>query len=215
MRNSEMEQADSNEVVLSIGSLCQTAWQIQNAGLRKFSGPFDWIFSSPYLVADCLEDDFRTYLDRSSYVRGDSDTQWSPRKYVERFGQRVMFNHHNMMIDDDYNKIRRAVDRFRDVLGSTQSKTFVLMTPSGLLDHLGFNPALATFGKFTTNYRMLVVGVRDSDSAGEPQLSLRSKSELTEEWLFRPRSSMSNGMQYDNPDDNDDLKNLLIGSFSR
>ena len=44
--------------------------------------PFDWTFSSPAMVRDCLDDDFRAFLDPREYIaigkrgRIDSGTRW-------------------------------------------------------------------------------------------------------------------------------------------
>jgi hypothetical protein len=53
--------------VISVGSQCATAGEIQRFGLKKASYPFDWLYSSLGMVADCIEDDFADFLDRSHH----------------------------------------------------------------------------------------------------------------------------------------------------
>ncbi|CAE7746818.1 MMK1 [Symbiodinium sp. CCMP2456] len=53
--------------VISLGSNCLTAMWLQHNGWRKSAMPFDWVFSSPAMVRDCLHDDFRSFLDPREY----------------------------------------------------------------------------------------------------------------------------------------------------
>ncbi|MFC6791058.1 DUF1796 family putative cysteine peptidase [Methylobacterium komagatae] len=51
--------------VISLGCNCQMAHVLKTLDLRTWSGPFDWIFTMPGMVRDCLEDDFAALTDRS------------------------------------------------------------------------------------------------------------------------------------------------------
>ena len=51
--------------VCSLGSLCHSAQILKNNNLKRCSYPFDWIFSSPNMVIDCISDDFKKFLDKS------------------------------------------------------------------------------------------------------------------------------------------------------
>ena len=59
---------DATAFTLSLGSLCAAAKFLQRHQLRAHAGPFDWVFSSPEMVAHCLDDDFAAFLDRTQYV---------------------------------------------------------------------------------------------------------------------------------------------------
>ena len=51
------------DAVISVGGTCQVAYQIKRAGLRAFSGPFDWLFSTePDMVTEALDKDFDGWL---------------------------------------------------------------------------------------------------------------------------------------------------------
>ena len=52
----------SYQAVLSIGPQCLTSNLLKRARLKAFSGPFDWIFSSLSMVADCIETNFADLL---------------------------------------------------------------------------------------------------------------------------------------------------------
>ena len=204
--------------VVSIGCSCQTAWQIANADLRLYSGPFDWIFSSPLLVQHCLDDDFATFLDRPNYIQGASRTQWSPRTYVDDLSQTVMFNHHDMGIDEDYGRIVRAVERFRTLLALPERKLFVMTMPHGLLDQVGRLALVEAFSRYTNNFRILLLGIETTpkDALGQdlgrsPLASCEVCDETHEVWRFQPVSTNPGGLGYIDPEDNQAIHALLRG----
>jgi len=53
--------------IISLGTHCLTSSIMKNLGMRRYSLPFDWIFTSPQTVAHCLNDGFKTFLDQSHY----------------------------------------------------------------------------------------------------------------------------------------------------
>ena len=52
----------SREVV-PLGGSCLVTKHLENKGLRVCKFPFDWMYSTPYLVRHALLDDFKTFLD--------------------------------------------------------------------------------------------------------------------------------------------------------
>ncbi|WP_373320663.1 DUF1796 family putative cysteine peptidase, partial [Acetobacter estunensis] len=66
--------------VVSLGSFCFTAQMIQDAGLRRFSGPFDWVFSTPEIIQHCISDNFSDFLQRKNYINCDHPKRWRVRK---------------------------------------------------------------------------------------------------------------------------------------
>jgi len=63
--------------LVPLGSFCLPAIILRNNGLRRYSLPFDWIFSAPQMVRDCLADDFEVFLDQRHY-RSISDQRRDP-----------------------------------------------------------------------------------------------------------------------------------------
>jgi len=113
------------QAVTSIGSQCLTSVMLQNAGLKRFSGPFDWIFSNLRMVADCIEDDFAAFLDRDQYRpipperRQSTTTQFANHAlYHHRYKLAAIFNHSDPCRPDVYDYLVRCVDRFRKLLAS-------------------------------------------------------------------------------------------------
>lgn len=122
---------------ISLGSHCHMAQILKSEGLRRWSGPFDWIFSSPGMVRDCLADDFFGLLDRSQYESTPLDERTAPhetrcrhRLYRERHAIPFVFNHHDPASSEaDYRFLEAGVRRLRKALDTPGTKNrFYLMT---------------------------------------------------------------------------------------
>ncbi|WP_236960841.1 DUF1796 family putative cysteine peptidase [Methylobacterium durans] len=122
---------------VSLGSHCHTAQVLKTLGLRTWSGPFDWIFTMPGMVRDCLADDFAALLDRSHYETIPVAERLEPgiqrcrhRLYAERYGLPCVFNHHDPAESEaDYAFLSAGVRRLRSALANRDaSNHFWLMT---------------------------------------------------------------------------------------
>ena len=51
----------------SLGSLCHCSQLLKRIDKNECSYPFDWIYASTPTVIHCIQDDFRTFLDKSNY----------------------------------------------------------------------------------------------------------------------------------------------------
>eukprot|EP00928_Gymnodinium_smaydae_P030536 TRINITY_DN22685_c0_g1_i1.p1 TRINITY_DN22685_c0_g1~~TRINITY_DN22685_c0_g1_i1.p1 ORF type:complete len:649 (+),score=90.07 TRINITY_DN22685_c0_g1_i1:38-1984(+) len=126
---------------ISLGPRCTNTSSVYKAQ-RKYAGPFDWIFSSPRIVVDCLRDGFASYLDASALyeVATVFDAVGLPpgsaprdRKLVghtrysemtEGVGRGVIFNHHNPLTDEGYKYISRCAQRFMLALRLDEQKLY-------------------------------------------------------------------------------------------
>jgi len=112
--------------VMSLGSRCLVARVLRDLDLRRFAGPFDWVYSSPQMVRDCLSNDFCKFLDADMLVaQGHS---WSHREYSLLLGRGVVFPHHEPRVKDK-EFFERSVQRFRLVMPSALRKLFVVVHP--------------------------------------------------------------------------------------
>lgn len=121
--------------VISLGTHCYTSQLLKKANLKNYSCPFDWIFSSPSMVAHVIEDDFNKFLDRSFFKKIPyenlivSEAKTYPTSnefYLNNFSVKNVFNHHDMQSEDHYNYFVRGVMRFRKLLLSSESVMFVI-----------------------------------------------------------------------------------------
>ncbi|MBA1259186.1 DUF1796 family putative cysteine peptidase [Pseudomonas oryzihabitans] len=130
---------DSSYSYFSIGDHCATASILKKFNQRNCSTPFDWIFSSLDMVSHCIEDDFSTFLDRSHYrsvgadQRSEKDANLCDHQfYLENFGVKFVFNHHDPLTEKDYAYFVRCIERFR----------LALNNPDARLIYLGRNPSV-------------------------------------------------------------------------
>lgn len=206
---------------VSLGSHCHMAQILKTTGLRTWSGPFDWIFSSPGMVLDCLVDDFSALLDRSqlestplSERHGPNITRCRHRLYRERHRIPFVFNHHDPSTSaDDYRFLEAGVRRLRAALSDPRARNRFycltsLPTPEDVV--LGICDVLAQMGSGNhLTFLQLALGphtVRVQDST-RPRSNLR--------WLSVEIPSASTGLRFAEPADDDALARLVLAEAAR
>lgn len=115
---------------VSLGCHCQMAHLLKARHLRHWSGPFDWIFTMPGMVRDCLADDFAALTDRAQLEtiplaerRGADIWHGRHRLYRERHGLECIFNHHDPAANDaDYAFLTEGVRRLRRALDTPDTR---------------------------------------------------------------------------------------------
>lgn len=110
------------EYVVSLGTRCFVAEVLRDAGLRRFACPFDWIYSSPEMVAHCLTNKFVTFLDPSQITK--SGNAFGHKHYSSMLARGIIYPHHNpreCMAD-----FKRRVTRFNKVIQSGKRKLFII-----------------------------------------------------------------------------------------
>jgi len=104
---------------ISLGEICISAWYIQEAGLRTGAYPFDWVFSSPEIIIDCINDDFKEFLDKSNMTGLGGAGHL---KFHSRF-----FKHKNPIVfEDNYTYYQRCCERFIEVINSDQKIIYII-----------------------------------------------------------------------------------------
>jgi len=110
--------------VIPFGSQCFSAYYLKLNGLKLTSYPFDWIFSSPYVIFKILNDQFKEFLNKNNYVIQNTESDKNSHSlYVPDLS---MFNHRNPMRIDDYLYYIRCINRFYDVLKKNGKKLFFM-----------------------------------------------------------------------------------------
>ncbi len=132
-RRDDREPGASN--VASLGCNCQMAHVLKTLGLRQWSGPFDWIFTMPGMVRDCLADDFVTLIDPAQLEtvpqaerQGPDITKGRHRLYRELHGLECVFNHHDPAANPaDYLFLTEGVRRLRAALDTEGTRNRLWM----------------------------------------------------------------------------------------
>lgn len=115
-------------IFISLGQNCLVSWYLKSLGLKTNSYPFDWIFSSPHIISDCIEDDFRSFLDKGYYSNRFFSNFNGHNKYHKK-----LFNHKRPYSStSDYDYYQRCVLRFGSAFLSSRPICFVV---NDILDH--------------------------------------------------------------------------------
>lgn len=172
--------------LVPLGSFCLPGLIFRDNGLRRYSLPFDWIFSVPAMVRDCLADDFAAFLDRAQYValpssRGEAGAEH--QFYREKYGVSPVFAHHDPTQDADYLHFVRCVGRFRQLLSSDDTKLFLVIGRPSQNLATEFPLLLEVLTAATANFVLVCVELLDP---GEPGLcSLAQVAKAGDHALYR------------------------------
>lgn len=202
---------------LSLGTHCYTSALLSRLGLKRFSAPFDWLFSSLDMVAHCLEDDFRIFLDRQ-YFRpvpvdqrrdGPEYNLCEHEYYLQNFGVHFVFNHTDPNTEEGYAYLGRCVDRLRAVLASVDRKVFVCVASRGQYSAASLKRVIDALVARTEKYELLCVLVDESDAnALLPLMNPIENPFGVHLYAHRPVSRLG-GTQFDDPVDELPIARLL------
>jgi hypothetical protein len=118
--------------IVSLGTHCLTSFLLKKHGLKRYSLPFDWLFSSPATILHCLDDQFATFLDSKHYVaitqrRESKEPGADHAFYRDRDGVGDMFAHRDPSTPDDYGYLQNTVGRFGRMMQLPDAKLFVMI----------------------------------------------------------------------------------------
>ena len=111
--------------ICSLGTLCNTASCIKQMQMKKCSFPFDWIFSNPNMIIDCIDNDFKIFLDRNFHIPHEILPNSKKGSGHKVYGGK-MFNHHYILEDNTYRYFVRCVNRFRILTKKKENKLFII-----------------------------------------------------------------------------------------
>ena len=195
----------------SLGCFCLPGNIMRNHGLRRYSLPFDWIFSSPEMLIDCLTDDFSAFLDRR-YYQSISESRGNPAAeheiYLQKYGIPAVFAHRDPTREEDYLYFTRCVARFRQLLRSRDPKLFLIMgRPNHDLPN-GFSRVLEQLSRLTTSFVLLGIDVLDPTSDGQCALTQIAQIGTNSLYRYLPSSYHAEGAYF--PDRIDDWNVLRL-----
>ncbi len=202
--------------VISIGPLCHTSYNLNQMGLKKFSCPFDWIFSNLTIVQNCIENKFRYFLDKKYYYV----SQHEIARYIghQYYSHASIFAHHDPLENiDHYNYFCRCVERFIKVLASDKNKLFVY-TDMGYYEKEDMNENHALIKNYvqfdnflklhTSYYKLLFIIMNNSKSHPKSQATKILENDNISIY-FLENKSISNGLTFSDPIDNITYQNII------
>ena len=111
-----------NNKFVSLGENCSTAWYLKQVGLKKESYPFDWAFSSPQIILDCIDDGFLAFLDKTLIKPKNNEGSACHSYYHAN-----LFNHRNPLKSDaNYGYYQRCCNRFNNLIQSNENIVYVI-----------------------------------------------------------------------------------------
>lgn len=200
---------DEIKQTCSIGTLCHSNQILKNNNLKTCSYPFDWIFSNCDNVIHCLEDNFKIFLDKSYYVT------ISNKKCGHSYYSHNMWWHHNPLLNlDDYHYYIRCIIRFKKLLLCEERKLFVMTFVNREIFNeeeknniIKFNNK---FSKFTKNYTLLVIFHIKNKESHQSIFTHQDNIDFLELHTL----SDSNGLQFNNNNDEDYLNNIINKTYN-
>ncbi|WP_333986739.1 DUF1796 family putative cysteine peptidase [Burkholderia cepacia] len=118
--------------LISLGWNCMPSSTFKRHGLKRYSLPFDWIFSGPDVVDHMIRDEFREMMSPRNHLHVPVEERPSPnlglcdhRFYLENFGVKDMFNHYDPSIAEDRGYLGRCIYRFKKLYALDEPKLYV------------------------------------------------------------------------------------------
>lgn len=140
--NGQAEEFEGRPII-SLGSHCAPSMMLKKNELKHFSGPFDWIFSTPAMVRHCMTDRFRTFLNPKYHLpanrineTGGFDEVADHAYYRDHFSTPgLVFNHRDITRPEVLQYYRRCVARFSQMLKDRQPVYFLQCVVAGHHDY--------------------------------------------------------------------------------
>jgi hypothetical protein len=193
----------------SLGSFCHSSQILKRNNLKLCSYPFDWIYSNYDNIIHCIEDNFNLFLDKSYYQ--DIESKWNDNQCGHKYYNVNMFNHFDPRNEKDYNYYVRCVDRFRNLLQKQEHKLFIMILSN--IDENIKNKIIEfnnKFSKYTSNYTLLVIFNITNKEQNNHIFEYNDNIHFLELHTL----SCSNGVVFDNNNDNIYLDNIIKSKYN-
>ena len=183
--------------IVSLGTHCFTSSFLSRWQLKRWSGPFDWLFSSMPMVAHCLSDNFQTLLDPAFYTpvpmdqrrHGSMVNRVQHEYYRKEYHIEFVFNHHDVHLFDDHAYLVRCTARMRNLLDAIEPKVFMVAT-SYAPHSMSEAHSLASALRLRTRGARLLVFLVKPSQPGSMLLESLHREEDFEVYGFVPNSTL-------------------------
>ena len=166
------------EEIVSFGTHCYTSELLKSFDLKRYSAPFDWLFSSSPMIAHCIGDNFETLLNPKYYEpvavenrRDGPDVNLVDHAYYrDQFNVKFVFNHHDVQLENDYQYLVRCVQRVRACLASTRGKLFLMCSEERANTEQEFLELSEVIRQNTENGVLFVFAIADGSNEVLPSV---------------------------------------------
>jgi hypothetical protein len=203
--------------VCSFGPFCHTGNLLQRLNIKIVSFPFDWLCTTPLIISDCIENNFRYFLDKSYYLLDENDNHQVHKYYADHLNSNtVLFAHSNPLQPTVYEYLERCIKRFDILLHCSDKKLFIISymvtyTETVDSDYMAKVKILnETLSKKTTNYDILCIINNPNQSAQSFSFDKMDNNIFI---LQLNTFSISHGVFFLNENDNLFLQNIINSHF--
>lgn len=158
---------------LSLGASGFTSGMLRRFGLRRWSGPFDWLSASPAMIREIIADDFRSFLDPDAWeaiaVEDRPDGRYFQcrhRRYEARHREACILHSADMTQEDGLAYMDRCVTRFRQSLHGLANKIVLQVAPEGDDPEREFRATADVLDGYGRSFQFVMVSVLPDHGAG-------------------------------------------------
>jgi hypothetical protein len=201
-----MSKIEINHVI-SLGSFCHTAYFIKSNNLRTAAYPFDWIYSTPKIIIDCIRTQFKNFLNKDLYINNSTKPDNSAGHAL--YGNK-MFYHKNPRNQIDYEYYVRCINKFNDILKKTNSKLFIIiqyLKSYNLSEIVKLDNEL--YG-ITNNYKLLVINIDTNKKISINEKIVYDRKRIM---VINFPAEKSKGSAFENDEDNKKINQLVFSLF--
>tara|TARA_B110000967_G_C18893971_1_gene569287 strand:+ start:717 stop:1361 length:645 start_codon:yes stop_codon:yes gene_type:complete len=203
----------------SLGFHCHSTQLLIRNNLKKESYPFDWIFSSIFIVLDCLENDFSKLIDKRFYIdyhnqnnKTNQNNKINQNQCGHSYYKSNLFPHHDMRKIDNYMYLLRCIRRFKNICKMKEPKIFFitiidiqLMTKI----HENMTNLKNMLDKKTTDFTLVCFVFTNNQDSNHHYTEINDNIHI----VYINVTSSSNGLEFENEKDNiyvdDIMKNYV------
>lgn len=195
--------------LVSLGSHCLPAIILRKYGLKRSTTPFDWCYAPPSMVAHCIEDNFKSFMDKENIISV-MDGRKSVNRYYWPESIHHNFPHHDLNRADDYERFERYVGRFNSILDSKESKLFFVVTRKMYDLEADFDRLKSSILSRTSNFKLIGVQL-GNDEKMENKFSMQTISSdvYGDLYRFNSRSIEEGRGEYEMTSDEISLLSLI------
>lgn len=204
----------------ALGNSHECSQMLRQIGLKRVTGPFDWLAVNESAVEHMIQDQFKTFLDSkyhkpmSSQGMGEILKARDHTFYHQNFDVKGMFRFHDLRNESDRQLYMRAIAAFQNGLIHKRGSYFVYVTSDEVGLEVWDRIALA-LKQLSVRHRILVVrlcknriGPVRSEVPAQTVRIRRRKNLVFAELLV---SGASEGLVFENTSDNIRLMRLIHG----
>lgn len=169
--------------VVSLGTHCMASLILRNAGLKRYSLPFDWIHATPGMVRHVLETDFSDFLPPEGQERHAT--------FHDRFGLRHIFVHRDIASAQGRAYYGRCITRFRKLMSARDGKLFVMISRPANPIAWHFPDLVDLLGRLTPNAELLAIQLQPPRDGHSMSIELANERRGSRLYDFRPASDES------------------------